>query len=427
MNIKYAFLNLTRKPVFALLTILQLIASVMLLYCAISSSHYVTTKTEDMKKVYENKNLYSIVNGYMPELGGIKAKNLEDFNKYLKTSSKFNYLLLDDDSEYIGIAKNNGQFIKAYATQTINNEDFQVVYNLKVDETFFNKFAFKVSSGRLLTNQDFTISKEGSIPVILGSSYEKFFKLGDTIKYLDYYQNPQNLKVIGFLEKGYYLADGRSPESLNLLDKYIIYPQQKITMTKDPSADIKTIEEYYKIELINNSFNGYININEKDKGKIKDIISEITLVAKNNGFAIKIVSINETIEKFKASNSKQENIIKFLLIILSIFTSIGIISSLRYSLLNQIKEFGIHIMHGAILKDLAKRVVYELLGLFIVANLISLLIITTFLKGDLILKFNLYSFAMTMILSLLFSLLLSLIPIRKIMKFTIDELVRGKE
>lgn len=198
-------------------------------------------------------------------------------------------------------------------------------------------------------------------------------------------------------------------------------------MKEDSSKGIKYGEEIYKIDLINNNFNGYININEKDEVKIKGIIDDIILNAKNNGFDIKVVSINETIETFRDSISEQENIIKFLLIILSIFTSVGIISSLSYSVLNQTKEFGIHIMHGAIMKDLAIRVLYELIGMFIVANLCVALIIVKFLNNDIILKFNSQSFLSTIIISLIFSFLLSIIPIYKTMNFTIDELVRGKE
>jgi len=205
---------------------LQLIASILLLYCSLSTSRYLVSKTEEIKK----------------------------FNKYIKNSKKFDYVFLDNNELYIDIGQNTGEFIKAYARRRVNNKDFQLVYTLNVDESFMDKFSVDVESGRVFDEADFLVSENDPIPVILGSEYKEIFKIDDIITSLDYNNNLKYLKVIGFLKTGYYLADGKSPDDLNLLDKYIIYPQQEISLSEEASTDSEA-EIYYKIDLVNNSFN----------------------------------------------------------------------------------------------------------------------------------------------------------------------------
>lgn len=428
MNMRYAFLNLCKKTTFTILILIQLVISFLLLYMSISYERQFNLTTERMISVYNNKNLFSIVPKYLPSLSEINKEKLKDFYDYLKSSDSFKYISVDDGNFYINTKNINGAFIKSYATKKVDNENYQLVYKLTVDENFFNKFKFKVSEGTVFNQSDYQISSNKPIPVILGSSYQSLYKLGDTIQYLDYYNKSKYLEVIGFMTNGYYFADAKNPENMNSLDKYIIFPQQSIT----PSYNAKNInndnnDKFYLIDLINASFNGFIEINDQEKNKSTLLPEEIIQRAKINDFDVKVISLNETINNFKYTSSKQKTVVQILFIVIFLFTSIGIVTSINYSLLRQQKEFGTHIMLGATLYDIAKRVFYEVFILFSVATISTILLILGFLKDDNILKFNYNNFGIFIAILIVMLICLSILPIVRLTKLSINNIVRREE
>lgn len=427
MNFKYAFLNLCRKPVFTILTILQLIAACTLLYEAYSYKIYYSTRIERMLQVFKNKNLYYINTKYDIRFENIDKKNFESFNKYLKNSPDFNYIAVNQNNLYLNIGDKNGEFIQAYSPQIVGSDKYQIVYKMDVDDKFFPKFNFKVSKGRIFNKGDFNIDKDKALPAILGADYSGMYKVGDIIKDSDLDDKPQKIQVIGFLEKGYYFSTV-GVDSIDTLDKYIIVPQQPIVLQsgKDPQK-VQANEDKYRIELLNNSFYGYIDIKETDRNKLNQISDSIVSEARKDGFQIKIVSLNDSVQGFITSAKKQENSINVLFIIIFCFTSVGIVSSVLYSISRQLKEFGVHIMQGAVLCDIAKRVLYEILILFLTAFMSTFMIAATILREDIVAGFNLYNLSIVFGIFIILALLLSVIPVIKILKLSISDLVRGRE
>lgn len=422
MNLKYAFSGLSRKPLFAVLTVLQLIASVLLLYSSISYENYFESKAKMMIQVFKNKSLYAMNFYYAPDLEKIPKTDLEQFYKFINTSRNFTYTSVDDDSFYINTSKQNNDFVKAYAPKSINDENYELVYQLIVDNNFFSKFNFKLAQGKEFEKKDFDVKYNDPIPVILGDSYSNVYKVGDKIKYLDYDNKPKELLVKGFLQKEYYFADNTGVENMNNLDKYIIFPRQPIALNSYATSEYS--EEFYKIDLLNSSFRGYIDISNKNSNSItKEIISE----GKKCGFDFKVISLDESISNFIKTNNNLIFCMRALFIIVFIFTAVGIITSLNYSILRKYKEFGVHIMQGASLWNIAVRIFYEILLLFIIADTSLFAILHTILKGDVILCFNAINFLITVIISIILTMILSIMPVMKVLNLQVSDLIRGDE
>lgn len=427
MNFKYAFLNLCRKPVFTILTILQLVAACTLLYESYSYKTYYSSRTEKMIQAFQNKNLYYMKIIYGANFENTDKKIYENFSGYLKNSRDFKYIsVFEDGGLYLNIGDKNGDFIMAYVPETIGNDRYQMVYNLDADSNFFKKFGFKVSTGRIFKDSDFNIGNNEPLPAILGNAYSAMYKIGDIIK-SDINGKIQEIKVIGFLDKGYYFST-YGTSYLNNLDNYIITPQQPIVLqlSKDPDQ-MKTNEDIYKGQLSNYCSFGYIEINETNKSKFNQISDSIVSEAKKAGFTVKIVSLNDDVQSSINSARQQENSINMLFIVIFCFTSVGIITSVLYSISRQLKEFGVHIMQGAVLSDIARRILYEILILFVIAFIGTSIIAATIIKDNIIMIFNPYNLFIVFCIFIVLALLLSIIPVIKVLRLSINDLVRGKE
>lgn len=424
MNFKYAFLNLCRKPVFTILTILQLIAACTLLYESYSYKTYYSTRINKMIQAYQDKNLYYMKVISQADFENVDRKSYEGFSSYLKDSRDFKYIAVFENGLYLNIGDKNGDFIMTYVPETIGNEKYQMVYYLNVDSNFFKKFDFKVNKGRAFRNNDFNIGKDEPLPVILGDAYSGIYKTGDIIK-SDIDGKLKNMEVIGFLDKGYYFST-YGTSCMNNLDNYIIIPQQPIViqLSKDP-VQMKTNEDIYKGQLSNYCSFGYIEINETNK--LNEISDSIISEAKKAGLTVKIVSLNDDVQNSVASAKEQVNSVNVLFIVILCFTSVGIITSVLYSISKQLKEFGVHIMQGAVLTDIAKRVLYEILFLFVTAFICTFIIAATILKNKVIITFNLYNLSIVFGIFLILALVLSVIPVIKVLRLSINDLVKGRE
>lgn len=425
MNLKYALLDLYRKPIFTILTILQLVAACTLLYESYSYKVYYSSRIEKMIQGFENKNLYYIKQTTRePDLMSLDSKKLEGLSNYLKNTHEFKYISEIYDHMSVGIGNKNGNFIMAYQPQTVDNVTYQMVYRLDVDSNFFKKFGFKVTSGRIFNDSDFNAGSNGALPVILGDAYSGMYKVGDIIKSLD---SADKIQVIGFLDKGYYFSLPGNDSMLNL-DNYIITPQQPIVLQVSNNTDQTEDNEIrYKIKLNNYCLNGYLEINETDKSEFNKISGSIISEAGKAGYTVKIAGLNDDVQDFITSAKKQENSINIMFLVIFCFTSVGIITSVLYSISKQLKEFGVHIMQGAVISDIARRVLYQILILFGVAFIGTFIVAATIINDKVVVTFSIFKLFIVFCVFMILALLVAVIPVIKVLRLSINDLVRGEE
>jgi hypothetical protein len=161
-------------------------------------------------------------------------------------------------------------------------------YNLTVlkafsmGENIAQLFDKDVAEGRNFNAADFKIdSIDEPISIILGSSYQNIYKIGDILKFGDP-DSMFNYKVIGFYKPGVgMLSDYASSQEI-IFNNYIIAPHY--IPTYEPSNEAYGFEKDFQIGTL---LDGYIYINEPIE-KIDDVLyesykSRVIEIAKKHG------------------------------------------------------------------------------------------------------------------------------------------------
>lgn len=127
---------------------------------------------------------------------------------------------------------------------------------VQISENIQSDFNLSVSSGRLLSQDDFHFTQNEQIPVLMGNSYSSLYRLGDTFD-AEYLFQTCHFKVIGFLKSGDCIE---TSNGTILLDQNIIMPSflcddspqteeeymfQKIHYANKVSGTIRTLPEQY--------------------------------------------------------------------------------------------------------------------------------------------------------------------------------------
>lgn len=96
---------------------------------------------------------------------------------------------------------------------------------LRFDRNYLRQFPLSIDEGRTFTDEDFIATD--TMPVILGANFRSCYALGDTLScdvQTALMESSVKARVIGFLEKGSYLAAPRSLDGLLAGDDVILYP-----------------------------------------------------------------------------------------------------------------------------------------------------------------------------------------------------------
>lgn len=125
---------------------------------------------------------------------------------------------------------------------------------------FFN---LSVSEGSLW-NEKAAEDIDGTMPVILGSSYKKLYKIGDVTS-INYYNKPFNVKVIGFMKENSKVYFNNNTEFY--LDKYFILPYQDLGNPVLENDELFQQISYFAM------INGYV-VTDNDPKKYKQLCKE---------------------------------------------------------------------------------------------------------------------------------------------------------
>lgn len=439
INIKYAFKGLISKPFFTILTVIQLIFCIVLLYISMCYQYYVSSSIDKLIGVFniKNKTFYSI--NLISEANDHQMKNnslqgLIQFDNYInKNNNKFTYISYSNDGKDIKLfdGYEDYQINPSLPLDNYNGDTYVMLRNLRVSERFVDNFKLRIIKGRNFQEDDFKLGEV--IPVILGYNFINKFSLGQEIDCTPSWDNIKKLKVIGFLDKdSYFLQTDQtlSPREITTLNNYIISPSYfkeevayfKSIYEKDCSAEN---EANYKIYICMKDFSGCLLINDTNTQSLTT--KEIEDTAKSYGLNLKCDSMNNYIDDFKSSYVYETYLAKTFAGAIFAFTIIGMIVATLNSLLRRKKEFGIHIMHGGTLTDISKRIVFEQLMLMIFSFLFALFFIKIIFNNNQIFSLNTSTVINVLFILICLSLLTSVIPVIKVARLNVNDLIRGKE
>lgn len=288
--------------------------------------------------------------------------------------------------------------------------DYEVLYRdsleiILVDYGILKMLNLSITDGVGITKDDYReYSEEESIPIILSEEYKDYFKLQEEI----YHEaGERKYKVIGFYNKNAKWFNKINPymAKYDSLGNNAIMP----LVQNDKFSSLNTQVQIYSGLLCE------IN-SEEEKDEIIKLAANYDLDAT----IVKLSDIDRTI-KTNIQSSVKEIIVFFLLLFLVICISV---SSILIYIINDRKYFlGIERVNGATNIYLSKLIVYELFILFGISFFISMYLRYRNLI-ELRFSYIVNDCLIGLILSLIMISIISIFPIRNLVKKSIVQLLR---
>lgn len=164
-----------------------------------------------------NKNIADFKNIY-DSLLGAQSKGYQYYEIY--TQYLENY---DEDKSYYD--ELSGELVKGY----------KFVSSIQVGRNIISKSNIKLSKGRLFNKEDYLLSENNVIPIIMGDSYSAIYEVNDIIE-LNYLFDTYHFEVIGFLMEGTRIEFAAKNI---LLDGYIVMPSFNVDADREITDGLK--------------------------------------------------------------------------------------------------------------------------------------------------------------------------------------------
>ncbi len=424
---RYVFKSLFVKKWFVLLTIIQMVFGFILLNNALLLNKSLINRKTVVTGLIGNSNIVHLSNYYSGE-----TKKTEEMRNALE--QLIDYIKSNKDVELVGSFKNGSILIgeddikelqNSYMTVELYDENNNMVKYLSLpgvfmDNEMYNMVKINIKSGRGLREDDFNLDKNLEIPIIVGENISKYYKPGDVI----FEQNDTTgrvltkYKVVGVLKQGQMFIGGDATLSsleVKNMDDAILIPFSK----EDNSLD-----DYFIRYGVNCSYK------IRSGANVSQVIDNID--KKCNDLNLTLKSVKYTDEIKEINNLSNEGIFynAFLAIMLTFFSLLGVISSVMLSILKNKEEYGIRMAVGATTKDISKGIVLEMIVIFILTIIIANTIMILFpqlLAIQITEKSDYLVFLLSCVIVFVIALIASIIPIKRIDKLDVRDLLRRDE
>ena len=412
-NFKFSLLELERKPFFSILTIIQLIVSFVLIYMCLAFSNSVSNKVGVVDNIFNGKNYYTINSNNTNYLTEIDVDNIQEFMNMID-SRNIDVYSVSTDSLPIKCSDISPDKIVGFGEEDNGYNQVKVIY---VNSNYINNIGIDLSEGEFNDNS--------YVPVILGEGYRNQFKIGDKIESVRFDLNEnivnETLIVTGFAKKGSLVCINGSPDDLIEVDNYIIIQRDLDLKMKLKKYDDENKEMNEKIIIYNYLTNAYYDF--KESGDIK----KIEKFTSNSGLNFKFESNNEKIDEFIKENSTTLWQIRVFVIFILFFTIISIIIVMINSINDNSKEYGINMMVGASNKDIACRILYQIIILFSTSLAVALFIIWKCICDDMYITMNFINVFELIIICTVICIFTCIMPSKKLKKISLNSIMKGSE
>ena len=258
-----------------------IVCSIIVLICAYGV-YYVYQDKNDFEKQYfqlvdiedlhnqsYTSNLYN-----QPDL----LTRLEKFNEELKNNNNFIFIeFASVNLQFIGKWDKPVDLVENTTTidqvVTVNNKEILTtsVEGIVLDQTSLELYSLDISSGELFSNDDF-IQNNNEFPLVLGSDFEDYYSIGDTIP-LFYYGEEWKGIVKGFLKENEQI---KQDSMVYNLDNHVLVPSFESTML------VTGFDENYQKRMYHSKIQGYLILDskaeyQKAKREIKELSNKYNL------------------------------------------------------------------------------------------------------------------------------------------------------
>lgn len=337
-------------------------------------------RAEEYKKNYEDKYYYWTAEAqtdqeYVTYSSGGQAnkwyKKLTELKERLYNDKRFSFFTSYSQPIYLKEAVPD-IFLDGYEEGNTScsvieqqHEKWYFAKALLVSEKFFEVNHIVLDEGQLFETKDYVYNKGKKVPVLLGNAYKEIYKVGDVIS-ADYLFEGMDLQVAGFIkEKNFYLSS-QSNEFVSL-ERYILLPAFQIDERTEFSSILSLME-----------LNGGV-ISTIGLDKVKEIFTKhlegVSLTWKINVHDYSSEGDNFAVNKYSKMTKQVEKQFQLLLLLVLMFSSIGILLNVSSILEKNKYIFGIEMLCGASYKDIIIEAVGLIGIIFVLADVCSCVVL----------------------------------------------------
>nr|WP_245339263.1 hypothetical protein [Paenibacillus shirakamiensis] len=345
-------------------------------------------ESTSLQKIYEGKAIYQLLDGFYD--GDKYAEfvsepdylvRLKSYYKQLNNTSDFNYLAMFNQFIYLKDKGLPEELIEGYEQGSkknqvqVGDDIFTTVKSFQMNKQAMNYFGLQVENGRLWNDEDF---KDNSVmPVLLGSSYQNLYKVGDETT-INYYNKPLTVKIIGFLKENSKVYFNSNTEFY--LNKYVILPYRDYGIPASKTDEVFQQASYFAVA------NGYL-VTENNALQNKLMMQRVEAISKNTSFAgYSFIGLSPHFQKYRGLMTVvQENrtLIQSIFVSTFILNLIVIITILLLQQKRRLSSFAIHYINGATINRLIYMLWLEISTILLAAYLTNFLVLYEILKlGD---------------------------------------------
>lgn len=395
-------------------TILLLLVSIVGILCmgtAIVLLIKTDNEVKEYQETYEEKQYYSILDNFVGEnqkeiSGEDGIVKLKKFHELLQNSEYFDYYMMYNQIVYVENYEGKDTNIYGYESnmdlssrkKEIMSDSGEVksyteLKGFWIGDNVIDDFNVKVSKGTGFTSDDFILTKDEPISVILGAEYADEYSVGDTM-YVNFIFAEREARVAGILERGTNLyCNGKYVN----LDRYVIMP---IFLNDDYEG-----QEVYRLGAADfyTLRNSGTIATKLSKSDIQDIITEYSREA---GFKTGYYVVEHDDTEKKTFGLGIINVRFLIMLIAIIVTSIiAILLAILYQdKINKNKRYyAVLMLNGSNKKQIYSIILCEFVILLLSAYVLGSLIVilTSSLGGKDIAYVLLYLFMVTIVLGII--------------------------
>lgn len=366
--------SLTRNKTLTILIIIQFTIAFMVINTVFNNIAFMNKSKDRYTQHLRDKCYYHIIDSLenVSDVlnGGAPLVNLKSFYEVLADGPGYTYLEAIIQPVYV--ADFNGDNIHLYgyedglweADTSINGVYHSYVKGMMINENSQVEYRLQVSLGRTFKQPDFVMSEE-PISVLMGSTYQDFYQVGDIIA-INHLNKSLRAEVIGFLaEDEAILVRGH----MEYLDRYIVIPA--VTCPAEPLT--KEDQVFQGINYLH-KVNGTISINPDNT--IANFISYLDDIRRqHNVFAFNVLSVsNLEIALLRIASGRTLSIMTWLGWIMIFFSVLTLSISLVTKVMSNRYNYAVHILCGGTSNNIKMYIVAEAIFITLTAHLFASLL-----------------------------------------------------